>query len=66
MEEDQIEKGKSGSKSKRVSSNRTVKERSFTSNPFPALDFVKIEKEIIRATEDVKKLSGASFIIKMR
>ena len=65
-EEDQIEKKISGSNSSRDSSNQAIKERSLTSNPFPALDFVKIEKEIIRATEDVKKLSGASFILKMR
>ena len=66
MEEDQIEKEISGSNSSRDSSNQTIKGRSLTNNPFPALDFVKIEKEIIRATEDVKKLSGASFILKMR
>ena len=66
MEEDQIEKEISGSKSSRDSSNQAIKGRSLTSNPFPARDFVKIEKEIIRATEDVKKLSGASFILKMR
>ena len=65
-EEDQIEKELSGSNSSRDSSNQAIKGRSLTSNPFPALDFVKIEKEIIRATEDVKKLSGASFILKMR
>ena len=65
-EEDQIEKEISGSNSSRDSSNQAIKGRSLTSNPFPALDFVKIEKEIIRATEDVKKLSGASFILKMR
>ena len=65
-EEDQIEKELSGSNSSRDSSNQAIKGRSLTSNPFPALDFVKIEKEIIRATEDVKKLSSASFILKMR
>ena len=65
-EEDQIEKEISGSNPSRVSSNQSIKGRSLTSNLFPALDFVKIEKEIIRATEDVKKLSGASFILKMR
>tara|TARA_B100000686_G_scaffold295532_1_gene326471 strand:- start:70 stop:414 length:345 start_codon:yes stop_codon:yes gene_type:complete len=66
MEEDQIEKGISSSKSSRVISNNSIKGKTLTSNPFPALDFIKIEKEIIRATEDVKKLSGASFILKMR
>ena len=65
-EEDQIEKEISGSNSKRDSSNQTIKGRSLTNNPFPALDFIKIEKEIIRTTEDVKKLSSASFILKMR
>ena len=65
-EEDQIEKEISGSNPSRNSSNQSIKGRSLTSNLFPALDFVKIEKEIIRATEDVKKLSGASFILKMR
>ena len=65
-EEDQIEKEISGSNPSRDSSNQSIKGRSMTSNLFPALDFVKIEKEIIRATEDVKKLSGASFILKMR
>ena len=52
-EEDQIEKEISGSNSSRDSSNQAIKGRALTSNPFPALDFVKIEKEIIRATEDV-------------
>ena len=66
MEEDRIEKRISGSKSGIDSSNKGIKGSSLNSNPFPALDFVKIEKEIIRATEDVKKLSSASFIIKMR
>ena len=65
-EEDQIEKEISGSNPSRDNSNQSIKGRSPTSNLFPALDFVKIEKEIIRATEDVKKLSGASFILKMR
>ena len=66
MEEDQIEKESLGSKSITGNSNQSIKGRTLTSNPFPALDFVKIEKEIIRTTEEVKKLSGASFIIKMR
>jgi hypothetical protein len=66
MEEDQIGKKISGSKSNKISSNKAIKGSPLTSNPFPALDFVKIEKEIIRVTEDVKKLSGASFILKMR
>ena len=65
-EEDQIEKEMSRSNSSRDGSNQAIKGNSLTTNPFPALDFVKIEKEIIRATEDVKKRSGASFILKMR
>ena len=65
-EEDQIEKELQVSKSIVGNSNQSIKGRSLTSNPFPALDFVEIEKEIIRTTEEVKKLSGASFIIKMR
>jgi hypothetical protein len=66
MEENQIEKELLGTKSMTGNSNQAIKGKTLTSNPFPALDFVKIEKEIIRATEEVKKLSGASFIIKMR
>ncbi len=66
MEEDQTEKEFPGSKSITGNSNQAIKGRTLSSNPFPALDFVKIEKEIIRTTEEVKKLSGASFIIKMR
>ena len=66
MEEDQIEKELPRSKSISGNANQAIKGRTLTSNPFPALDFVKIEKEIIRTTEEVKKLSGASFIIKMR
>ena len=66
MKEDQIEKELPDSKSITGNSNQAIKGRTLTSNPFPALDFVKIEKEIIRTTEEVKKLSGASFIIKMR
>ena len=66
MEEDQIEKELPRSKSISGNANQAIKGRTLTNNPFPALDFVKIEKEIIRTTEEVKKLSGASFIIKMR
>ena len=66
MAEDQIEKELLDSKSISGNSNQAIKGKTITSNPFPALDFVKIEKEIIRTTEEVKKLSGASFIIKMR
>ena len=45
MEEDQIEKELPGSKSITGNSNQAIKGRPLTSNPFPALDFVKIEKE---------------------
>ena len=51
MEEDQIEKEFPGSKSITGNSNQAIKGRTLSSNPFPALDFVKIEKEIIRTTE---------------
>ena len=35
-------------------------------NPHPNIDFTNIEREIIQITEEVKKLSKASFMIKMR
>ena len=37
-----------------------------TNKPHPNLDFTNIEREIIQITEEVKKLSKASFMIKMR
>ncbi len=63
---DQIEKEFSGTRSSKGGSNNAMKGNSLTTNPFPALDFIKIEKEIILATEEIKKLSRASFILKMR
>jgi len=41
-------------------------EKYATSNPLPNLDFIKIEREIIQTTEEVKKLSNSSFVMKMR
>ena len=37
-----------------------------TNQPHPNLDFTKIEREIIQITEEVKKFSKASFMMKMR
>ena len=37
-----------------------------TNQPHPNLDFTKIEREIIQITEEVKKFSKASFMLKMR
>ena len=56
MKEDQIEKEILVPNSNMDSSNQGIKGKSLVNNPLPALDFVKIENEIIRATEDIKKL----------
>ena len=34
--------------------------------PIPSLDFKKIQRQILKATDDVKKLSNSSFMLKMR
>ncbi len=41
-------------------------DKSSASQPHPNLDFTKIEREIIQITEEVKKFSKASFMMKMR
>tara|TARA_Y100001970_G_C14249817_1_gene870955 strand:- start:2151 stop:3404 length:1254 start_codon:yes stop_codon:yes gene_type:complete len=41
-------------------------EKLSTNNPHPNLDFIKIEREIIQITEEIKKFSKASFMMKMR
>ena len=46
--------------------SNTFKRKSRSSNPIPSLDFNKIQRQILKATEDVKKLSNSSFMLKMR
>ena len=46
--------------------SNTFKRKSRSSNPIPSLDFTKIQRQILKATEDVKKLSNSSFMLKMR
>jgi len=44
----------------------TFKNKSQTIHHISSLDFKKIQRQIIQATEDVNKLSNSSFILKMR
>ena len=46
--------------------NKIFKSKSQTINPIPGLDFHKIQRQIIQASEDVNKLRNSSFISKMR
>ena len=45
---------------------KPISEKFSTNNPHPNIDFTKIEKEIIQTTEEIKKLSNSSFMMKMR
>jgi hypothetical protein len=55
-----ISRGKSGVSNKvRKGGSRTIK-------PIPSLNFVKIQRQVIKATEEVKKLRNFSFMMKMR
>jgi len=45
---------------------KTTTEKISANSPHPNLDFTKIEREIIQITEEVKKLSKTSFMMKMR
>ena len=47
-------------------SNKATKGGSRTIKPIPSLNFVKIERQVIQATEEVKKLRNFSFMMKMR
>ena len=44
----------------------TFKNKPQSITPIPSLDFKKIQRQILKATEDVKKLSNSSFMLKMR
>ena len=44
----------------------TFKNKSQSITPIPSLDFKKIQRQILKATDDVKKLSNSSFMLKMR
>jgi hypothetical protein len=55
-----ISPGKSGVSNKaRKGGSRTIK-------PIPRLNFVKIQRQVIQVTEEVKKLRNFSFMMKMR
>jgi len=44
----------------------TFKNKPQSITPIPSLDFKKIQRQILKATDDVKKLSNSSFMLKMR
>ena len=44
----------------------TFKNKPQLITPIPSLDFKKIQRQILKATDDVKKLSNSSFMLKMR
>ena len=44
----------------------TFKNKPQSIAPIPSLDFKKIQRQILKATDDVKKLSNSSFMLKMR
>ena len=44
----------------------TFKNKPQSVTPIPSLDFKKIQRQILKATDDVKKLSNSSFMLKMR
>ena len=51
---------------KRGVRNKVRKGGSLTNKPIPNLNFVKIQRQVIQATEEVKKLRNFSFMMKMR
>ena len=53
-------------KVKRVVNNKARKGGSRTIKPIPNLNFVKIQRQVIQTTEEVKKLRNFSFMMKMR
>lgn len=44
----------------------TFKNKPQSITPIPSLDFKKIQRQILKATDDVNKLSNSSFMLKMR
>ena len=44
----------------------TFKSKPQSVTPIPSLDFKKIQRQIVQATEDINKLSNSSFMLKMR
>jgi len=44
----------------------TFKNKPQSVTPIPSLDFKKIQRQIVQATEDINKLSNSSFMLKMR
>ena len=44
----------------------TFKNKPQSITPIPSLDFKKIQRQILKATDDIKKLSNSSFMLKMR
>ena len=44
----------------------TFKNKPQSITPIPSLDFKKIQRQILKATDDVKKLSNSSFMLRMR
>ena len=54
------------SREKRGISNKARKGGARTIKPIPNLNFVKIQRQVIQATEEVKKLRNFSFMMRMR
>ena len=66
MEKEKLIKSKGAiSRGKRGISNKARKGGARTIKPIPNLNFVKIQRQIIQATEEVKKLRNFSFMMRM-
>ena len=67
MEKEKLIKSKGAiSRGKRGISNKARKGGARTIKPIPNLNFVKIQRQVIQATEEVKKLRNFSFMMRMR
>ena len=64
MEKEKLIKRKGAiSLGKRGVSNKARKGGAHTIKPIPSLNFVKIERQVIQATEEVTKLRNFSFMM---
>ena len=67
MKKDNLEKRKGPISQRKLGTRINAKKGgSLTIKPIPSLNFAKIQKQIISATEGVKKLNNLSFMMKMR
>jgi len=67
MKKDNLEKRKGPVSQRKIGTRINAKKGgSLIIKPIPSLNFAKIQKQIISATEGVKKLNNLSFMMKMR